>query len=142
MASCVFCDIVCGSSPASIVYTGDLAVAFMDTRPINAGHLLIVPRTHAACLSELDKATGGHLFQIAMRLAEAVRQSGTRCEGVNLFLADGEPAGQDVFHVHLHLVPRFRGDGFGFRFGPGYSQPPDRIALDKVAERIRRVLGD
>jgi histidine triad (HIT) family protein len=138
--ACVFCDIICGSAPASIVYTDDLVVAFMDIRPINAGHLLIVPRTHAACLSELDGETGGHMFQIALQLAEAIRRSGVLCEGLNLFLADGEAAGQEVFHVHLHLIPRFRGDGFGFRFGPEYSQQPERGALDEVAGSIRQVL--
>ena len=141
VTSCIFCDIVSGSSPASIVYADDQVMAFMDIQPVNAGHLLIVPRTHAAFLSEMDRETGGHMFRTAMRLAEAVRQSDVRCEGINLFLADGESAGQEVFHVHLHLIPRFRGDGFGFRFGPEYSRLPDRAALDELAERIRRELG-
>jgi histidine triad (HIT) family protein len=64
------------------------------------------------------------------------------CEGLNLFLADGEAAGQEVFHLHLHLVPRFRGDGFGFRFGPGYSRRPEREALDEVAASVRQILGE
>ena len=75
-----------------------------------------------------------------MRLADALRRSGVRCEGVNLFLADGEAAGQEVFHVHLHVIPRFPGDGFGFRFAPGYFQLPGRDALDQVASAIRHVL--
>jgi histidine triad (HIT) family protein len=91
-------------------------------------------------LSELDEETGAQLFRVAMRLSEALRQSGVRCEGVNLFLADGEAAGQEVFHVHLHLIPRFRGDGFGFRFGPDYSLLPERARLDEVAEGIRQAV--
>ncbi len=75
-----------------------------------------------------------------MQLSEAVRQSGVRCEGVNLFLADGEAAGQEVFHVHLHLIPRFRGDGFGFRFGPEYGILPERARLDDMAADVRRVI--
>ena len=140
--TCVFCDIVRGAAPASIVYADDLIVAFMDIQPINPGHLLIVPRVHAARLSEMDGGTGGHIFQVAQRLAAALRQSGVLCEGLNLFLADGEAAGQEVFHLHLHLIPRFRGDGFGFRFGPEYARRPERDALDEVAASIRQILGE
>lgn len=140
--SCVFCDIVRGSAPASIVYADELVMAFMDIQPINPGHLLIVPRVHAACLSELDSETGARIFQIGQQLAAAIRHSGVRCEGLNLFLADGEAAGQEVFHVHLHLIPRFRGDGFGFRFGPEYSRRPERDALDDVSASIRQMLGE
>jgi histidine triad (HIT) family protein len=61
---------------------------------------------------------------------------------VNLFLADGEAAGQEVFHVHLHVIPRFHGDGFGFRFDPNYFRLPDRASLDKVAVQVRLALED
>jgi histidine triad (HIT) family protein len=138
--SCVFCDIVHGESPVSVVYTDDRVVAFMDIQPVNPGHLLVVPRAHAAYLAELSGGTGGHLFEVGMKLAAAVRRSGVRCEGVNVFLADGEEAGQEIFHVHLHVIPRYGGDGFGFRFSPGYYHLPERAALDEVAERIRQVL--
>jgi histidine triad (HIT) family protein len=69
-----------------------------------------------------------------------LRSSGVTCEGVNLFLADGEAAGQEVFHVHLHVFPRYAGDGFGLKFGSAYAHLPDRSALDAVAQRIRNVL--
>jgi histidine triad (HIT) family protein len=77
-----------------------------------------------------------------MKLGEAVRRAGFHCEGVNLFLADGEAAGQEVFHVHLHVIPRFWGDGFGFRFGPEQHHLAGRAVLDEVAEGIRRALGN
>jgi histidine triad (HIT) family protein len=138
---CVFCDIVQGDAPGSVIYADDRVTAFMDIQPVNPGHVLIVPRAHAAGLADLDGATGGHLFQVGMELAAALRRSGVRCEGVDLFLADGEAAGQEVFHVHLHVIPRYRGDGFGFRFRPDYHRRPGRAALDEVAARIREVLA-
>jgi len=138
---CVFCRIVNGIEPASIVYSDDEVLAFMDTTPVNPGHLLVIPKAHAAQLSELDPETGGHMFKVAMRIAEALRRSGIRCEGVNLFLADGEAAFQDVFHVHLHVIPRFGGDGFGLRFGPNYGSRPDREELDEIAEKIRSAMS-
>lgn len=139
-ASCVFCDIVRGKAPASVVHDDDQVMAFMDIQPVNPGHLLVVPRIHSAYLAELDEGTGGHMFQVAMILADAVRRSGVPCEGVNLYLADGRAAGQEILHVHLHVVPRFEGDGFGLRFGPAYFRRPERATLDGVAMDIRRAL--
>ena len=138
--NCVFCEILAGKLPASMVYTDELCSAFMDIQPINPGHLLVVPNQHATSLSELDKAAGGHMFQVAQNLSEALRQSGVRCEGVNLFLADGEAAGQDVFHVHLHVFPRFTGDGFGVKVGLKYHLKPSRSELDAIANKIKVVL--
>ena len=87
----------------------------MDIRPVNPGHLLVIPLVHAAGLTTLESDTGAQMFRVGQRLAEAIRRSGVRCEGINFLLADGEAAGQEVFHVHLHVIPRYAGDGFGFR---------------------------
>ena len=140
MSDCIFCRILSGQLPASIVMRDDLCTAFMDIQPVNPGHVLIVPNRHAAYLADLDEDTGAHLFRIAHRLAAALRRSGVPCEGVNFFLADGEAAMQEVFHVHLHVFPRHTGDGFGLKFGPNYRNRPDRTELDGAADRIRRVL--
>lgn len=140
MGDCVFCQIVKGTTPASVVYTDEKVMAIMDTQPVNPGHVLIIPKTHAAHLSELDEETGAHMFKIAMRVAAALRRSGVKCEGINLFLADGEAAFQYVFHVHLHVIPRFRGDGFEIKVGPNYGSRPNRKELDKIAERIREII--
>ena len=140
MNDCVFCRILAGESPASFVYRDERCAAFMDIRPVNPGHLLVVPIRHAAHLAEVEAETTGWMMQIAQRLAGALRASGLRCEGVNLFLADGRAAMQEVFHVHLHVLPRYVGDGFGLRFGPHYGQHPPREELDAQAEKIRRAL--
>jgi histidine triad (HIT) family protein len=139
-ADCVFCRILAGTAPASFVWRDELCSAFMDIKPVNAGHLLIVPNRHAPYLSELDASTAGHLMNTAHRLAAALRASGLRCEGINLFLADGEAAMQEVFHVHLHVFPRYLGDGFGLRFGEAYHRPPARRALEAAAEQVRAAL--
>jgi histidine triad (HIT) family protein len=140
MEDCVFCRIARGISPASIVYSDDKIVAFMDIQPVNPGHVLVIPKVHAALLSELDEETGGHMFRVAMRVSGAVRRSGVKCEGVNLYLADGRAAFQEVFHVHLHVIPRFQGDGFGIRFGRGYGSRPDAEELDRTAKKIREAM--
>ena len=134
---CVFCRIVARQESASLVYQDERAVAFMDIRPAVPGHLLVIPRAHSAALAGLDPVDAAHLMRVAQRMAAAVRGSGMRCEGVNFFLADGEAAGQDVFHVHLHIIPRYPGDGM--RIGAAWSLP-DRADLDAQAQRIRAAL--
>ncbi len=140
MTSCVFCDILAGNEPASFVYSDDLCAAFMDIQPVNPGHLLVIPNQHAASLAELDEEAGAQIFRVGQRFAAALRKSGVRCQGINLYLADGATAGQDVFHVHLHVIPRFQGDGFRVQFSPSYYRLPERSELDDIAARIRGVL--
>lgn len=112
----------------------------MDIQPVNAGHVLIVPLAHAQSLEEVSELDGAAMFSVAQRLAGALKASGLRCEGVNLSLANGEAAGQEVFHVHLHAFPRFAGDGFGLKFSENYSRKPTRAALEKAAQAIRSAL--
>lgn len=141
MAACIFCDIVAGRSPASVVYRDDYCMAVMDICPINTGHLLVIPVRHATHLADLDPRVGSALFEAAQKLAAAIRQSDLKAEGINLLLADGEAAGQEVFHVHLHVLPRFQGDGFGHRVPAHYGQRPLREQLDAHAAAIKSSLG-
>lgn len=135
---CVFCSIVAARAPRSVVHDDDAVVAFMDIMPVTAGHLLVVPKQHATHLGDLDPDTGAHMMRIAMSCAAGLRASPLRTEGINLFLADGAAAGQEVFHVHLHVVPRHVGDGFALslRYGPA----PSRATLDDHAAAIAAAL--
>src|SRR5918998_1010931 len=137
---CIFCKLLTGESEVSLVYRDDVCAAFMDIQPVNPGHLLVVPNRHAAYLAELKEEEGARIFRVAHCLAAALRQSGVRCEGVNLFLADGEAAMQEVFHVHLHVFPRYHGDGFGLKFAPAYFQKPGREELNEIAGKVRAAL--
>ncbi|MFH5206982.1 HIT family protein [Antrihabitans spumae] len=133
----VFDDILAGRAPVSPLYEDDDVFAFMDIRPFTPGHLLVIPKVPARSLAELDPAVGGKLFQVGQRLAAALRASEVACDGVNFFLADGVAAGQEVFHVHLHVIPRTGGDGFGLR---GRPTSPRRADLDYLAGSISRAL--
>lgn len=140
MKDCIFCQIVKGMAPASVIYEDEKVMAFMDVQPVNPGHVLIIPKDHVARLVELDLDIGGYMFKTAMRIAEALQRSTIKCEGINLFLADGEAAFQEIFHVHLHVIPRFRGDGFEIKMAPRYWSKPSRNELNKLAAKIRSVL--
>lgn len=134
MTDCIFCAIVAGQSPASVVLDEPDVLAFMDIRPFTPGHLLVIPKRHAYGLAQLDPEDGAKVFAAGQRIATAMRASELPIEGVNMFLADGVAAGQEVFHVHLHLVPRTAGDGFGIR---AHWQTPNRTVLDGTAATIR-----
>ena len=136
-ATCVFCRIIAGELESSVVDESERTVAFLDLQPLTPGHLLVVPRRHASSLAELDPADGAELFRVGQRAAAALRRSELRCEGVNFWLADGAAAGQDVFHVHLHVFARFAGDGFGLELPPGYAIRP-RAELDAAASALRQ----
>lgn len=116
--SCPFCAIVAGRAEASLVYADDTLVAFMDLHPVTPGHLLVVPRVHAAGFEDLDPGTGGRVWSAGHDLARALRRSRLRCEGINMMVCDGAAAFQTVFHFHLHVVPRYAGDGLTIAPGP------------------------
>lgn len=137
---CIFCGIVNGSEDASIIYEDDLVVAFMDIQPVNPGHALVVPRAHASYLADTPEHIAAQLMRVATRLVSAIQDGPLRGEGTNLFLADGEAAGQEVFHVHLHVIPRFGGDNMTLRVD--YDPPPNRSVLDEHAATIAYALQE
>jgi histidine triad (HIT) family protein len=141
MSACVFCNVLAGTLPGSFAYRDDRVAAFMDVQPVNPGHLLVVPVAHAAHLADIDGSMAERIMAVGHHLAAALRSSDVRCEGVNLFLADGAAAMQEVFHVHLHVIPRHRGDGFGLTFGPHYGKHPPRADLDRIATQLRAAAG-
>jgi histidine triad (HIT) family protein len=134
--NCVFCRLIAGEIEASVIHEDLRTVAFMDIQPLTPGHVLVAPRGHARFLADLDPDDGAQMIRVAQLATAALRHSGLRCEGVNLFLADGEAAGQDVFHVHMHVFPRFNGDGFGLRLPPDY-RVRSRNELDVAASALR-----
>ena len=138
--SCVFCAILEGRAEASVVYEDDRCLALLDLAPVTPGHLLIIPKAHAIGLADLPPTTGAHLFTVGQRLAGVLKADDSARTGINFLLADGQDAGQTVFHVHLHVIPRQANDGFGFRFPPNYPNRPTREALNDHALRLRAQL--
>ncbi len=140
-SDCILCSILSGDAPGSFVYRDDLIAALMDIRPVNTGHVLVIPVRHAPYMADVTTEEAAAMMRLAHRTIAAVRASTLKCEGVNLFLADGEAAGQEVFHAHLHVFPRFRGDGFGLRLPPGYhTRIAEREELDRLAADLRALL--
>jgi histidine triad (HIT) family protein len=116
-------------------------VAFMDIQPVNAGHVLVVPREHYESIEDIPPSLASHLFQVSMQLAPVVKQV-AGAEGLNLVVNSGVAAGQDVFHYHVHVIPRRVGDGFDIPLPFPGSEMPDRTVLDMNAARIIAAMRD
>jgi histidine triad (HIT) family protein len=137
---CPFCDILDGSAEATMVYRDDQVSAFLDIQPVNPGHLIVVPNRHATYLADLDPEAGAQIFRVAQKLAQAIRESELPCEGINFYLSDGTAAHQEVYHVHLHVIPRVAGDGHALRFSRQYEQFPPRSELEQAGRQIQKHL--
>jgi diadenosine tetraphosphate (Ap4A) HIT family hydrolase/protein-tyrosine-phosphatase len=140
---CIFCRILAGDLPASYVYEDDEVCAFMDIRPITPGHVLVIPRLHAESLTDVPADVSAAMMRAVQGCAEGLRRSGVRMDTFNVFLADGVAAGQEVPHAHLHIIPRYEGDGWRLitEYGSDWVQRP-REELDALAERIRAGIAE
>ena len=122
-------------------YEDSDVVAFLDIQPVNAGHLLVVPREHHESLSDIPYPLAMHLFEVAMELAPVVKQV-AGAAGLNIVVNSGAAAGQDVFHYHVHVIPRRADDGFDIPLPFPGSEMPDRTVLDMNAARIISAFRD
>jgi histidine triad (HIT) family protein len=132
-ADCVFCKLVARQIPASIVYEDAATLAFMDLGQVNPGHVLVASKAHAASVYELDDDQAGAVFRAAARVARAVRAAFDP-PGLSIYQANGTPAGQTVFHFHLHVLPRHEGDGMQLVWP---VKNPPRETLEAYCAQIR-----
>jgi histidine triad (HIT) family protein len=136
MNDCVFCKIVARQIPATVVHEDEHTFAFMDIGQVNPGHVLVAAKAHAENIYGLDDAQAGALFRSAARVARAIRAAFAP-EGLSIYQANGKPAGQTVFHFHMHLVPRHDADGMQLTWP---VKNPPRAQLEEAAEKIRAKL--
>ena len=138
MSACVFCDIIAGRVSAYVVYDDASTLAFLDHRPLLPGHVLVVRKTHYAVLADLPKAEVGPLFLTVQRLAEAV-EGAMQADGS--FVAINIKISQSVPHLHVHLVPRRKGDGlFGKTFQWMRHPYPNEAAMRETQRAIQSAL--
>jgi histidine triad (HIT) family protein len=133
---CIFCAIVAGKAPARILAEDDNTLAFLDIFPITRGHALAIPKRHYQDVRDLPASELASSAAMAQRLAMAAF-SELGADGVNLFQSNGELAFQTVFHFHIHVLPRYRGDGFTLSFGRKRGEP---AVLDDDQARYRAAL--
>ena len=122
MSNCIFCKIIAGEIPSATIYENEEFKVILDRFPSNEGHVLILPKNHTPNIFEIDPEQAGRLFSLAAKLAKAMKEV-LGFEHMNLLQNNGVVAGQTVFHFHLHLIPRWEGDGINIGWTP--TEPTD-----------------
>ncbi|MDX1590259.1 MAG: HIT family protein [Oleiphilaceae bacterium] len=144
--SCIFCQISRGELPASMVHEDSQCLAFMDIHPLGRGHVLVIPKQHVVQSTETDPALTAHLFAVAHRILVAQRALGWGLEGTHLLLNDGRAANQTVPHMHVHVIPRERGDALrsigrlALHVTKVFGPATRRGELDRQAQQLRQQL--
>ncbi|NOX44123.1 MAG: HIT family protein [Caldiserica bacterium] len=129
---CIFCRIAEGKAPANVVYKDDDVIAFLDIRPVNPGHTLVVPKSHHAYIWELPKEKAAQVFAVVHEIALAVREA-LKADGVRIVQLNGSAAGQEVFHFHVHVIPCYAGR-------TAKRRAATREELEQIARKICRYL--
>ena len=134
--SCIFCKIVRKQAPASIIYEDESVIAFLDIRPLNLGHTLVIPKKHYVDIFDIPEDQLSKVHKVAKQVSTAVKKA-TNADGISIIQQNSRAAGQDIFHLHVHVVPRFEGQKL-----PGFSElkEVERAKLDEMAKRIRQEL--
>lgn len=134
MENCIFCKIANGEIPAATLYEDENFRVILDLGPASKGHALILPKSHAANIYELSDEMAAKAMILAKKMATAMTAA-LKCDGFNIVQNNGECAGQTVFHFHMHLIPRYEGDGVGLTWKPGQLSDEDKEEiLNKVKE--------
>ena len=132
MPDCLFCKIIRGELPSFKVYEDDKTLAFLDIRPVNPGHVLIVPKKHSTDIFEIEESEWDAVMK-STRIVTHALEKALSPDGVNLSMNNRAPAGQAVFHAHVHVLPRFKDDGYKIWIGKPYAEGK----AAEVAEKIR-----
>jgi len=133
---CLFCKIIDGAIPSIKVHEDDATLAFMDINPANPGHVLVIPKLHAADIYSVPGEPLAAAIETAGRVARAVKQA-LNPYGLNIIQANGPGAAQGVFHVHFHVLPRAKDDGLKLNWG---LNPGDEAGIKAAAEKIRAAM--
>jgi histidine triad (HIT) family protein len=136
VGSCVFCKIVQKQIPVSIVYEDTRVLAFLDIKPLNEGHTLVIPKAHYENIFDVPGELIEYVHGVTKKIAFAVKKT-TNADGISIIQQNGKAAGQDVFHLHVHIVPRYEGQKL-----PSFSELSEatREELNQTATKIRKYL--
>ena len=118
MSDCIFCKIANGEIPSATLYEDEDFRVILDLGPASKGHALILPKAHAANIYEISDDMAAKAMILAKKMATKMTEA-LKCDGFNIVQNNGEPAGQTVFHFHMHLIPRYEGDQVGITWKPG-----------------------
>ena len=132
--TCIFCRIVRKQAPSTVIYEDETVMVFLDIRPLNLGHTLVIPKTHYVDIFDIPEKELSQIHKVAKQVSFAIKKA-TAADGISIIQQNGKAAGQDIFHLHVHVVPRFKGQKLH-----SFSElrEVDRATLDVMAEKIKQ----
>ncbi len=134
--SCIFCKIVRKQAPSSIIYEDETVMVFLDIRPLNMGHTLVIPKAHYVDIFDIPETLLSQVHRVSKQISFAIKKA-TNADGISIIQQNGKAAGQDIFHLHVHVVPRFEGQKL-----PHFNdlKEVERTKLDEMAKKIQQLL--
>ncbi len=137
MSDCIFCKIANGEIPSATIFENEDVRVILDIAPAAKGHAIMLIKKHAANIFELDPETAGRIFSVVPKIATAIKET-TGCDGMNILQNNGTAAGQTVFHLHIHFIPRFDNDTVNVKWATGsYSDGEAGELAKKIAANIK-----
>ena len=140
--NCIFCKIIAGEIPSKVIMQNEKAMALLDAFPLAAGHTLVIPKSHYAKVQQMSEQDAMAVFEIIWKIADAV-EAASQVNASTIAIHNGSEAGQEVPHVHVHIVPRKKGDGAGpihsmFKVKPKLSPNEMEVVCDRIASNLSR----
>lgn len=136
MENCIFCKIIKDEIPAAKIYEDQEVLAFLDIQPVNIGHSLVIPKEHFRDIHEVPEELVAHMMKAVKKISAALKKM--PCDGVNVTMNNEGAAGQLIFHAHIHVIPRFVGDGFELWHGKrSYKEGEKESVAEKIASLIK-----
>lgn len=133
---CIFCKLAGGDIKTNALYEDDIVKVIFDLSPASRGHVLIIPKEHFADIYELDDETAAHIFKVAVKVANAMKKT-LGYDGLNVVQNNGEAAGQTVFHFHMHIIPRYKGDTANIKW---VQNEVDQAVVDEIISKAKDLL--
>ncbi len=135
MKECIFCKIIEGKIPCNKIYENKNTLAFLDINPINKGHTLVIPKEHSKNILDVNQKDLDDVSETVRKLAPKIKKA-VKAEGINIMSSNGEAAGQEVPHLHIHIIPRFKDDKLEYWKGKSYEEGK----AEKIAEDIKSLV--
>ena len=136
MSDCIFCKIAAGEIPSATIFENEDVRVILDIAPAAKGHAILLVKEHAANIFELDSALAARVFAVVPKVARAIKEE-LGCDGMNILQNNGPEAGQTVFHLHIHFIPRWKDDTVKITWKQGSYEDGEAAALaDRIKKRM------
>lgn len=137
--NCVFCSIIGHEIPSATIYEDEKVIAILDIAPSAKGHTVLIPKKHSKDIFELPEEDAAHIFTVAKKIAGVLKEE-LQCDGINILQNNGKAAGQTVFHLHVHIIPRYENDTIKLTWTPGeYKEGEMQVLAGTLARKVKEL---